>query len=207
MAARNPKGRRPQARGEARREAILDAAVRLFARRGFRGTGVLGLANEVGITHSGVLHHFGSKERLLLAVVDRRDREQSELIEHLRRLRGLEALRAIELIAEDTVADPLHARLFTVLIAENLHPDDPLNGYFRNRYALLRAFVAHAVRSGQEDGELGAGADPEAVAVQVMAFVVGMQVQWLLHPEAIDLEAAYRDYLGELIAKLSSESG
>jgi AcrR family transcriptional regulator len=207
MAAKEPQRRRPQARGEARREAILDAAVRLFARHGFRGTGILGLAKEVGITHAGVLHHFGSKERLLLAVVDRRDREQAGLIEHLGRLRGLESLRAIELIAEDTVDDPLHARLFTVLIAENLHPDDPLNGYFRNRYALLREFVAHAVRSGQEDGELKPGSDPEAVAGQVMAFVAGMQVQWLLDPEAIDLRAAYRDYVGGLIAELSSETG
>ncbi|MGH2988232.1 MAG: TetR/AcrR family transcriptional regulator, partial [Solirubrobacterales bacterium] len=99
MAEPEKQKRRPQARGEARREAILDAAVKLFARNGFRGTGILGLAEEVGITHAGVLHHFGSKERLLLAVVDRRDREQAALIERLRARRGLEALRAIEWIA------------------------------------------------------------------------------------------------------------
>ena len=50
---------------EARRQAILDAAVELFARRGYRGTGVAALGKRVGMTATGLLYYFGSKERLL----------------------------------------------------------------------------------------------------------------------------------------------
>jgi len=199
---RPEKPRKPQARGLARRKAILDAAVRLFAERGFRGTGITGLAKEVGISHVGLLHHFGTKENLLHAVVVRRDAEQAELTRRLAGLRGLEALRAIELIGERDVHEDVHTRLLVVLTGENLQPDDPLNGYFRDRYELARAFIADAVRSGQDDGEIRADADPETVAAEVMAFIAGSSIQWLLDPGAVDVTATYRDYLARLIADL-----
>lgn len=204
--ARRPRTRKPQARGLARREAILDAAVRLFARRGFRGTGIVGLASEVGISHVGLLHHFGTKENLLYAVVARRDAEQAELIGHLTELRGLEAIRAIELIGENNVEDHVHARLFIVLIGENLQPDDPLNGYFRDRSEAVRAFVSRAVRTGQDDGEIRPDVDPDTVAAEVIAFVVGSSIQWLLDADAIDVHATFRDYLARLIAHLEAET-
>jgi AcrR family transcriptional regulator len=200
---RPSKTRKPQARGLARRKAILDAAVRLFGERGFRATGITGLAKEVGISHVGLLHYFGTKENLLHAVVARRDAERAERFEHLASLRGLEALRAITLIGEDNAEDHVHTRLLIVLVGENLQPDDPLNGYFRDRYEVMRTLIAGAVRSGQEDGEIRAEADAETVATEVTAFIAGASLGWLLDPDAIDIGATYRDYVTRLIADLA----
>lgn len=197
------KPRKPQARGLARRKAILDAAVRLFAERGFRGTGITGLAKEVGITHVGLLHYFGTKENLLHAVVARRDAEQAERIRHLVGLRGLEALREVARLAEDDVDDH-HTRLLVVLVGESLQSDDPLNGYFRERYGFVRALIAGAVRSGQEDGEVRADADPDTVASEVSAFIAGASLGRLLDPDAIDVAGTYRDYVDRLVADLES---
>ena len=199
--------RRLQPRGRARREAILAAAVQLFSQRGFRGTGITGLAREVGITHVGLLHHFGTKQQLLLDVVAQRDQAQAELIAHLRDLRGLQALRAVRLMGEDTVHDELHVRLFIVLIAENLQPTDPLNAYFRKRYARVRGFVADAIRTGRDDGEIRADADPDAIAAEVMSFVAGTNLHWLLDPEAVDVLATMDAYLDRLIAEVSVGPG
>jgi AcrR family transcriptional regulator len=200
-----PTARRPQARGLARREAIIDAAVRLFARRGFRGTGILGLAEEVGISHVGVLHHFGTKEGLLLAVVESRDRRHTEQIEHLRQVRGLEALRALQQLGDGRLFDDLHARLFVVLVGENLHPEDPLNAYFRARAQDVRGFVANAVRTGQADKEIRDDADPEAIATEVLGFIAGITVQSVLNPEAVDVPGAYRRFVSLLIDHLRVE--
>jgi AcrR family transcriptional regulator len=196
--------RRLQPRGRARREAILAAAVRLFSQRGFRGTGITGLAREVGITHVGLLHHFGTKQQLLLDVVAQRDQAQAELIAHLRGLRGLQALRAVRLMGEDSVDDELHVRLFIVLIAENLQPDDPLNAYFRARYARVRQFVANAILTGQNDGDIRADANPEAIGAEVMSFVAGTNLHWLLDPDAVDVLATLDAYLNRLIADVSA---
>ena len=66
-----------QARGDLRRQQILDAAVELFATKGYRGAGVAALAERVGMTATGLLYYFGSKERLLQEVVAERSARRS----------------------------------------------------------------------------------------------------------------------------------
>src|SRR4051812_14999202 len=63
-----------QQRGVERRSVIVQAATELFARDGYRGTGLAAIAGAVGVPPAAVLHHFGSKENLLLAVLRERDR-------------------------------------------------------------------------------------------------------------------------------------
>lgn len=46
------------------RQQLLDAAVRLFAERGFHGASLARIADELGLTKQALLHHFGTKERL-----------------------------------------------------------------------------------------------------------------------------------------------
>ncbi len=50
--------------GEDTRAAFLRAATRLFAERGFYGTSIAAIAQELGLTKQALIHHFGSKERL-----------------------------------------------------------------------------------------------------------------------------------------------
>ena len=63
-----------QARGVERRRAIVEAAIEHFAREGYRGTGIAAIAEAAGVTTGGLLHHFGSKEGLLVEVLRERDR-------------------------------------------------------------------------------------------------------------------------------------
>ena len=46
------------------RQQLLDAALHLFASRGFYGASLAGIADELGLTKQALLHHFGSKEKL-----------------------------------------------------------------------------------------------------------------------------------------------
>jgi AcrR family transcriptional regulator len=62
--------RRPQARGERRRERILAAAEELFAERGFANTSLDAIANAVGIQQPGLLYYFANKRALYEAVVN-----------------------------------------------------------------------------------------------------------------------------------------
>src|ERR687898_3638484 len=66
--------RGPAQRGIERREAIIEAALEVFAARGYR-SGALGeIAARVDVTPAGILYHFGSKEGLLVAVIRDWDR-------------------------------------------------------------------------------------------------------------------------------------
>jgi len=60
---------------EERRAAILQAAVRLFAERGFRGTTTRALAEAVGVTEPVLYEHFKSKRELYWAIIDAKSRD------------------------------------------------------------------------------------------------------------------------------------
>lgn len=91
-----------------RRRELLDAVVDECAANGVGGRSLREVADAVGTSHRMLLHHFGSRDELLLAVVDEVERRQMALLsdlmadgsgfaamwEHLRRpeLRALERL-------------------------------------------------------------------------------------------------------------------
>lgn len=60
-----------RAQGAASREKLLDAATRLFAARGVAATGVDAVAQQAGVAKSALYWHFGSKQGLVAAVVER----------------------------------------------------------------------------------------------------------------------------------------
>jgi AcrR family transcriptional regulator len=67
-------------KGMVSRDRILDSALELFARRGYAATGVYDIARTAGIEKTALYWHFGSKEGLLAAVLDRMDEEFVERI-------------------------------------------------------------------------------------------------------------------------------
>lgn len=57
--------------GDLSRHAILDAAARLMAERGYEATSISVLSKETGLPSSSIYWHFGSKEGVLAAVMER----------------------------------------------------------------------------------------------------------------------------------------
>ena len=55
-------------RADNTRKAILNAAKLLFSRNGYAGTKILAIAEEAGVNHSLIFHHFGNKKKLWVAV-------------------------------------------------------------------------------------------------------------------------------------------
>ena len=52
-------------------DRILDAAMRVFRRHGFRRSSIEQAADEAGVTRQALYHHFPSKEALFRAVIER----------------------------------------------------------------------------------------------------------------------------------------
>jgi len=62
---------RRYSRGLAVRELLLDAAIRACAEQGYAGSSVVEISTAAGLSKNHLFHHFGSKERLVLAALDR----------------------------------------------------------------------------------------------------------------------------------------
>ncbi|MFI9594185.1 TetR/AcrR family transcriptional regulator [Nonomuraea sp. NPDC052265] len=193
--------KRGYATGEARRERILAVALLEFAEHGYRGASLARIAERVELSQAGLLHHFRSKDRLLVAVLDYRD-ELDQRRFGPGRDGGADALRALADVVDHNARVPGLVQLFSVISGEAVTPGHPGHEWARRRYRRLRADVAAALRAGVERGEFRSGLDAEAHADRLIAMMDGLQTQWLIDPDQVDMAAVFRGYVDDLIAAL-----
>ncbi|HSA52053.1 MAG TPA: TetR family transcriptional regulator, partial [Yinghuangia sp.] len=181
-----------------RRDEIVDAALELFAARGYQGASIDAIAQRVGLTRQGVLHYFPGKEKLLVEVLRRRE----ELARaHLRSDYAEEDLpdQMAHVVAHDHERVGL-TQVYSVLLGESITEGHPAQGYFRDHYAAVRARMADSFteRWGER---LPSGLTPRAAATALLALLDGMQQQWLLAPEQDDHPEIIRDVLTVLLGE------
>jgi AcrR family transcriptional regulator len=173
---------------EGRRAQIVEAALDLLAERGYQGTSLGAIARRVGLSQPGLLHYFGSKDDLLMEALTEWERSNE------RRLRAVlgetftfsEHLRHLVALHEE---NPKLVRTFMLLATGSLATHHPTQAYFRRRYRAVRRRVAE--RLADELGTaLAPRVSPEQGSMLVIAFLDGLELQWLLDPEEVSFSEA-----------------
>ncbi|UWP86277.1 TetR/AcrR family transcriptional regulator [Dactylosporangium fulvum] len=183
------------ARGERTRAAIMRAATSVFARHGYQGGPLAAVATAADMTQPGVLHHFASKEHLLMAVLEERDRDGTRRLEAgTWNDGGGAALDALQELVDHNTTTPELVQMFTVLVGESVAADHPARPFFTDRYAHLRYRTTRAIQRGQDRGEFRTDADAAELASLVLAVMDGLQIQWLLCPE-IDMSTRFATFV------------
>jgi AcrR family transcriptional regulator len=190
----SPPRRRAQP-GE-RRAEILTAARDVFAERGYRGASLAAVAERVGLTQQGVLHYFPSKDALLIEVLRQRDQMDKPTVPH-----EPAGLHDVERLVAFNATQPGIIQSFTVLSAESVTDNHPAKPFFVERYRGVRARIAEAIRDELGD-ELPAGLTAEGAASLLIAVMDGLQVQWLLSPDELDMAPL----VGQFVALLRGPS-
>lgn len=187
--ARSPRG--SYAKGQARRQRIVDEALVVFARSGFHSGSLREIAKRVELTPTGLMHHFASKEELFTEVIRQRD-------ERIRKAAGDPAEHTLLEQAAKVVAYNQHSRgltsLFATVSAEATDPEHPAHAEFAERYRSSAANAAPLLRAAQEAGEVSPDLDPELAARLISAVMDGIQVQWLLD-DSVDMEALFAEFV------------
>ncbi len=163
---------------EEKRRLLLDAAVRVFARKGYHTCRVGDIAEEAGVAHGLLYHYFASKEEVLETVF----RENwSDL---------LEAVKAVEESGEPA-RDQLRQVAAILLRSWRRDPDLVrvlVREVARSPQVQLRvaeigeAFEAieRIVRRGQEAGEFRSDLDPRLAAVIFYGALEEILTGWVL---------------------------
>lgn len=185
------------AKGEDRRQHILTAAARLLTRNGWRSTTLGQIAREAGVSPAGLLHHFESKEQLLHAVLDARDAYDLAHWDP----KG-DIIAQLDNVAERFRQAPEMVGLFAVLRMENIEPDAPLHNRFFARHRVAIDTTAEAIRRGQKKGRYRTDLDPALKAVEIIAFLNGIETSWLLDPST-PLDEVFREYTASLARQLA----
>jgi AcrR family transcriptional regulator len=173
----------------------------VFGRVGFHGTTLMQIADACGITRAGLSHHFPTKESLLEAVLATRDQED---LERFRRNGSagtdpLGILRGMVDLAEHNAAVPGLIGLYAVLSAEAGASDHPAHDYFVTRYDRIRRGTTRALARAQDAGCLADGVDIERTAIELTALMDGLQVQWLLDPDSVDMATSIRARIEDVL--------
>jgi AcrR family transcriptional regulator len=182
------------AKGEDRKVRILEVAERLLARNGWRNTSLAQIAKEAGVSPAGLLHHFESKEQLLNAVLDARDDDDDMHAD-----REGDLVTQICRVAERFHRAPELVGTFTVLLIENIAPDAPLHDRLLKRQQAAVDIVTDLIGRAQRAGTYRQDFDPATKAVEILAFVNGMETAWLLDP-SIPLVDVFKGY-GEALTR------
>lgn len=187
--ARPVRRRALTAQGAMSRERILDAAVDLIAERGYSATSVDALCRRAGIVKTAVYWHFGSKEGLLAAVIERvasawiEEIEKSayQVGEPVERLsRALAGLRSI------VERRPQLLRLLLALLLERSGDDDETRAALRAAFQRARSAVVDCIEVTAPGLR-----DPDLVAHSILSLVQGALLLTLADPDAADLDRLF----------------
>lgn len=186
------------AKGLAKREEILSAALEVIARTGYSRTSVRELASAVGLSQAGLLHYFSSKEELFAEILLKRDRVDHDRSEPET---GSE-IAALASIVRHNAEVPGLVQLYARFSVQATDPGHPAHEAFVRRYAEIRAVLSNEITTRQRAGSLPPGLDATRVANLLIAVSDGLQTQWLLDPD-FDM-ADHLDYLIDLLGLGSS---
>lgn len=198
------RGHSPSKRSDpdVRRRLILEEAIRTISERGYFGFRIQDLAQRCGLTNGGLLYHFASKEELLLAVLDERERRDVVAVREATGIdppqRGDTPLTLQEVksvlctIVVRGTQQPEIVRLLHVLNAEALHEGHPAHRYFIDREARVLRKFADMVRPFTEN--------PEGMARRILALAGGLEIQWLRSGCTFDLAEEWDRAVTELFA-------
>lgn len=185
--------RGPYAKSATTRKQVLDAVLGVVASAGYSGATLQHVADAVGMSKAGILHHFDSRDALLVAVLARRDEVTSLRVQDgTIPLAGEHPAVLDELIGimRHNATVPGLVALYTALAgaAAAEAGDTDSHRYFAARFARLRADFTEAVRHEQQDGAIRGDIPAESVAALLIASADGLQTQWLLDG-AVDMGA------------------
>jgi AcrR family transcriptional regulator len=159
------------ARG-AKREHILEAAIRVFARRGYHGARVSDIAAEADIAYGLVYHYFKNKEEILRTIFEERWNAFLHVVDQIAERPGpavdkLHALAGLILYANRRRPDWVKVLVFEIQRSSRFSEPEQIRAVGR-----LFQSVARVVRAGQETGELRADIDAQLVC---LAFIGALE--------------------------------
>jgi AcrR family transcriptional regulator len=179
-----------------RRAQILEAAFTVFAKNGYTASSVNEIARAVGMTQTGVLHHFaGGKIALMRAVMEQRDARSAD---SLAGLHGRDFLAGLVQISRVQAGQRGVVQLYRILSAEATDPDHPAHTYFHERLHRISDATTTAFTEARDAGHLRPGADPRAAALGTLAQTEGLEMLWLTGHE-VDMAEDIRRYIDDFL--------
>ena len=164
----------PSPKGLKRRDEIVGQVLAMIGDDPWGTLTLRGIARELNMETSHLLHYFANKDGLFQAVIlrwnsDFRDRDE-----------GLSYIQRLPSVLSHNARVPGIVKLYTELVAASASPEHPSHDFFRERFENLRRVLSSEIQQLQERGVVSVHVDPLQTATRLLAFSDGLQMQWLV---------------------------
>ncbi len=171
-------------RGEQRRAAVLDAALRCFRSDGFHSASIASICKEAGISAGHLYHFFPSKEAIVEAIVQG-DRERmraavSGIADHPNLI---DALTTALASAEEEFGFALDAALSSEIIAE-AGRNPRIAAILKQYDSDTRFEIERLLLAGQADGQVSKTLDVKGMAHVLLVIGDGLSARSISDPDA-----------------------
>lgn len=186
-------------------DKMVNATIELLNSVGLAGTTLNAIGESAGYSRGLATHHFGSKSGLFRKVLRHITAVWTEELENnLESKNGLDAiLAALDAHRDHLLHFPHHARAMYILWSASFDPASEFKPNIVEFHRLQRAAAAEWVFNGQKTGEIRADVNPESLAEQFYASLLGLNFQWLVNPD-IDLTASFDALKQNIIALIEA---
>jgi AcrR family transcriptional regulator len=184
-----------------RRQAILAAALGVFAQHGFSAATTDDIARAAGLSKGGLYWHFKSKDDILAAILTQIFDQELGLLQQLAAVGGAAAPRLRKLVAQEVAnllgpAPILPVMLeFYALAARHSGVRQFLQSYYRRYHQLLASVFEQGFARGEFHHSTA-----ETAAMALIAHLEGAGLLWSLMPEQAQL-ASQAEYAVELLLR------
>ncbi|MDA0563821.1 TetR/AcrR family transcriptional regulator; helix-turn-helix transcriptional regulator [Streptomonospora sp. S1-112] len=198
-------GPTPRTRRDEVRRRLLDAAVRVFAERGYADSRLEDIAREAGFTKGAVYSNFGGKQELFAAIL--RERSEAELDAVTARTRDADdpaaaVAAAARLVARRIAEDTERGRL-GLEVAALAARDSATRDIVAPLRRAQREAAARSLAEVADSGGAAPAVDPRLAGLIVHCLTNGLSMEHLADPEAVDAATVERALATVLNALLS----
>jgi AcrR family transcriptional regulator len=188
------------------RTRLIEAAAKVFARRGFQAASVEEIAEDAGYSHGAVYSNFDGKGELFLAVFEEYMAERvRELAETQAALPGdapLEArARALADQWMDRLAGDRDSLALHVEFIAHADRNPELARRFGSRSAAMRQAVSRYITQYQQEAGAELAMPADDLALVLRALGIGLAIEWLVSPDAVR-HGLYGDVVELLVSSM-----
>ncbi|MFQ6090520.1 MAG: TetR/AcrR family transcriptional regulator [Candidatus Bipolaricaulia bacterium] len=137
-----------------KKESIIEAAIRVFAEKGFHPAGMREIAEQARVAIGTIYHYFKSKEDILIQIFREEIESRRRFLEELR-ASGLsirEQFQQILAMHFDRITE--NKRLVILILMERLEPNERFQRVFRSLYEEIAHYIEELIAEGIEKGEI-----------------------------------------------------
>jgi TetR/AcrR family fatty acid metabolism transcriptional regulator len=190
-------------------ERLLTAAMKLFVKKGYKGSSVAEITKEAGLTRGALYCHFETKEHLAREIIKLFEENYlNTMIAYVEKEGGNPSQKFEKMMRYNVWFAGEHPDLclfMTVISAEMVGSRNRLEPYLKSVYRKWSEFITGILKDGRRAGEFKREIDPRMMAWVIIGVHDCVLLQKEMNRETIDLQAYTKQFRNLVISGVRSD--